>query len=87
MPPRLDRYADYEQMDLYPEIQSVLGGYAEEAADLSDFIWVPSVIERLGALVDPELRKQIEHHDAMRKRLREAVVIPEFFSKVTLANL
>ena len=30
--PKLDRYADYKEMDEFPMIQNVLGGYSDEAS-------------------------------------------------------
>lgn len=47
---RSNRYADYEKMDTYPMISTVLGGYAEDVVPATP---PPSAVDRLAALADP----------------------------------
>lgn len=80
----LDRYADYEEMDAYPEISKCLGDYADDA---TTWRFPPSVVDRLAALGDPsgQIAKRVRRYDEDRAivvRITRAAVRHSFTVKL-----
>ena len=80
---RHDRYADYDQMDAYPEMPNALGPYADDATPIPD---EPSAIDRLAAIVDWRARLRVAEIDRQRSDAEMVAGYVRKWSKVLRAR-